>query len=154
MKSISVDILIDNDLRELIKRVSKKTKMNEIESAKLCFSVGLEVVEKIIEKWTSAVSHAKMESSFSELNSKIKSKTKELMDLNARIAIERFDAYAEFERVGNLLIRYSSKRAEARRLYALLQEKNISYDLSPGELRNFDELAERYLFKKRGEVYQ
>ncbi|MCQ5376183.1 MAG: hypothetical protein NO474_06265 [Methanomassiliicoccales archaeon] len=114
----------------------------------------MEVVEKIIEKWTSAVSHAKMESSFSELNSKIKSKTKELMDLNARIAIERFDAYAEFERVGNLLIRYSSKRAEARRLYALLQEKNISYDLSPGELRNFDELAERYLFKKRGEVYQ
>ncbi|MEM3059231.1 MAG: hypothetical protein QXN93_04005, partial [Methanomassiliicoccales archaeon] len=83
-----------------------------------------------------------------QLNLEIRSKNKELMDINASIAVEHFDAYADFNTVKRLLIKYSAKRAEARRLYDLLPERSISFDLSAGELENFDELARRYIFRK------
>ncbi|MEM2944294.1 MAG: hypothetical protein QW087_06115 [Methanomassiliicoccales archaeon] len=144
----SVDIPIDDELQDLIKQVSRKCKLSKIESINMCFTVGLQVAERAVENWTRAISEKNMELLLRQLNLEIRSKNRELMDINARIAVERFDAYADFDRVGRLLIKYSAKRAEARRLYDLLPERSISFDLSAGELENFDELARRYLFRK------
>lgn len=148
MAVTQIDVFLDESLYKLIKRVSKRNRLNEHESVRLCFLVGLEVAEEIAKEWSSSIHESGIESLLSHLNAEIEAKNRELMDLNAKLATERFDAYERFNRVSKLLIRYSSKRSEARRLNELLREKGTSFDLSAGEIQNFDDLMRRYLFRE------
>ena len=146
MKTIETDL--SAELRLRIRAVAKKRHISETNVLRLCYAEGVSEAVEIGRIWVNEVEKKGLKDEMETLSTQIAEKNIRLMDISAKCASDNFECFEQFNRVTKNLISYVGKRAEAKRLVALLKDKGVHFDAGPGEIPNIDNLTRRYLFKE------
>ncbi|MEM2891169.1 MAG: hypothetical protein QXJ32_01495 [Thermoplasmata archaeon] len=116
-----------------------------------CLEEGCRLALEGVSEWKNAARKTKRLEDFDRARLDYERARAEHISLEGKAASLNFMAYEAFCRVGTKLMSYSGARSKARDLQNKLRDSGIEYDISEGELPEFKQLADRYLFRKKSE---
>lgn len=145
-RMLSVDLSYNHVTERMIKKAAWRLKVKKAKAIRILFSRGLDSYEKAVQKWEKDTEKSGESDRMQALHSEKVELTRELIEIESKIVSNKFASYIEFNLTSNALIAYSGRRGQANILRSKLAEQDIQYDLSTGDVPNYDDLVARYLF--------
>jgi hypothetical protein len=142
-----IEIELNRPILRELKRVAAKLDVRWTDAISPCLANGYRAIYEIVRKWEET-GDEKSQEEHDCLSLQIQEIRAKLMRLSSKSASLNFDSFEAFNRVGVKVRSYSGYRAMAKDLQKDLEKTGIRYDISTGELAGFDELADRYLFRR------
>lgn len=114
-----------------------------------CLDEGYRIISRTVKEWKERRNSDEHSIDLIRSSQEFARARAERIAIEGRAATLNFLAYEVFCRVGTKLMAYSGARSTALDLQRKLKESSIEFDISAGELAEFNALADRYLFRKK-----
>lgn len=139
---------LDRPTLKKIKVASRRLGLTPHEFVDRCLAEGSRRLAEISRAWKKEALHTGIMGELDRVLHDLEEARAELMAIDSRYASLNFMAFEAFSRVGTKLMAYSGTRATAKDFQKRLNDIGIEYSLGAGELASFQELADRYLFRR------